>query len=321
MKVYSAPLRCGYLLGALLLLGTLGGSAAGEINMVRTNMVDRWITNVIEVRVPLNLFINEYRTNWVEQRRTNQVDVFATNNVTVEALRTNFVKGYHTNWANVTLTNDVRVDALHTNFLTAYQTNWNYMNVTNEVAVNLYETNFISEFQTNSKTMFVTNWETVLVMRTNWIFAPVTNVVQLDLITNRPVAAHQPATPQRASLELSGSKDTFAVSTATLSSDLLIEGKTTGRTTATQVEVQLQASWSADPRILLQAPHWRVEKEDATILSFGQEAVFRRLLPAGRYKVELRAQKDVNGPVMAARAILVLSPREAIVQPTLAARQ
>ena len=40
MKVYSAPLRSGHLLGALLLLGTLERSVAGEINVVRTNKVD-----------------------------------------------------------------------------------------------------------------------------------------------------------------------------------------------------------------------------------------------------------------------------------------
>jgi hypothetical protein len=167
--------------------------------------------------------------------------------------------------------------------------------------------------------LFVTNWETVLVMKTNWIFQPVTNVVQLDMAGSRS-AGTQTASLKHNS-EPPGSRDNSSLNPSTLSSDLIIEATTTGRMNTNQVEVQLRATWGADPRILLQVQRWRVEREDATILSFGQEAVFRRMLPPGRYRVELRAQKDVNGPVLSARATLVLSPREAVVQPQLAARQ
>ena len=282
MNVKIALLRRVCLVG-LLLLGWLGSLQAAEVNVLRTNKVDRWITNVIEVRVPLNLFINEYRTNWLEEKRTNVVEV----------------------------------DAYRTNFLTAYQTNWKTFWVTNEVGVDRFDTNYLVEYQTNSRTLFVTNWETVLVMKTNWIFQPVTNVAQIDMIAKRPTGAQPTSVRQnieaRPNVEPAGS--------STLSSDLIIEATTTGRVNTNQVEVQLRASWGADSRTALQVQRWKVEREDATILSFGQEAVFRRMLPPGRYRVELRAQKDGSGPVLSARATLVLSPHEALIEPQLASRQ
>src|ERR1017187_6163805 len=50
-----------------------------EATVTRTNWFDRWITNVVEVRMPANRFVNEYHTNWVTQLRTNVVDVYSTN--------------------------------------------------------------------------------------------------------------------------------------------------------------------------------------------------------------------------------------------------
>ena len=84
--------------GCRLTLWASGLSLVGsEANITRTNWFDRWITNVIEVRMPANRFVNEYHTNWVTLLRTNVVDVYATNRVTrtltnqvaVEASRTN----------------------------------------------------------------------------------------------------------------------------------------------------------------------------------------------------------------------------------------
>src|SRR5712664_2578035 len=107
MNVKSGPLLRICLVGFTWLLGGPVHLRAAEVNILRTNLVERWITNMIEVRMPLNTFVNEYRTNWLEQRRTNQVDVFATNRMVVEAVHTNVVKGYHTNWGTLTMTNDV----------------------------------------------------------------------------------------------------------------------------------------------------------------------------------------------------------------------
>src|SRR3989442_9130420 len=83
-----------------------------ETYITQTNLVERWITNLIEVRMPANRFVDEYRTNWIDRPVTNVVDVYATNWTTrtltnilpVTALRTNYVNGYHTNWTAVTRT-------------------------------------------------------------------------------------------------------------------------------------------------------------------------------------------------------------------------
>ena len=53
-----------------------------QANVMRTNLVERWITNLIEIRMPLNRFVNEYQTNWVTQYHTNVIDVYATNQLT-----------------------------------------------------------------------------------------------------------------------------------------------------------------------------------------------------------------------------------------------
>src|ERR1035437_8996365 len=119
-----------------LVLWASGLSLVGlEANVTRTNWVDRWITNVIEVRMPANRFVNEYHTNWVTQLRTNVVDVYATNRVTR------------------TLTNQVVVDAFRTNFVVAYQTNWHTEMLTNQVAVSVLRTNFVDQYHTNLSTL------------------------------------------------------------------------------------------------------------------------------------------------------------------------
>jgi len=47
-----------------------------------TNHFSRVVTNVIEVRIPVNVFHNEYRTSRIEQFSTNFVDVYRTNAMT-----------------------------------------------------------------------------------------------------------------------------------------------------------------------------------------------------------------------------------------------
>jgi len=321
MNVNLALLRRVYLVGGILMLGSLGHLIASEAYVMRTNLVQRSITNEIEVRVPMNTFVNEYHTNWIEQRRTNLVDVFATNRVVVEAVRTNVVKGYRTNWGTLTLTNDVRVDAFRTNFVAAYQTNWKTLIVTNQVGVDLFQTNLVNQYRTNSKTMFLTNWETVLIMKTNWVFQPVTNVVQIDLINNRLAAAETSAPRQTSEPNAAKASNPAPTTAATLSHELTIEATTTGRTVTNQVEVQLRAGWGSDSSVTVLVQRWRVEREDGAVLSFGQEAVFKRLLPPGKYRIEVRAQKEASGPMLAARGILLVTPRDAIMQQHLAASQ
>jgi len=79
------------------------------VNVVRTNRTSRVITNLIEVRMPANIFVDEYRTNWVTRSVTNLI--------TVEVTRTNLVRVYQTNVAMLTLTNWETVVVFKTNWV------------------------------------------------------------------------------------------------------------------------------------------------------------------------------------------------------------
>ena len=296
-----------------------GQPAAAEVDVVKTNWTDRWITNLIEITVPANKFVNLYRTNHVERFSTNVLDVYATNwatltftnPVSVDVLRTNFTDDYHTNWITLSLTNDVAVSALRTNFLESYRTNLHLRTFTNEVAVDDYRTNLVNRYHTNLKTLTLTNWEQVLVMKTNWVAQFVTNVVQLDFTTNGSLAAERPVHKETVP---EPSPAIQALPSVTWTEGLEIRAALTSATdTGNQVEVQLRASWNGDSAVPLRVEQWRVERQDAAILLFGQNQEFKRVLPVGTYKVEVRARLEINGPLLAGRGTLQLSPSAAAI--------
>jgi hypothetical protein len=319
-------------LGALLvLLATLSAepavTAPNQVTIGRTNLTERWITNVVEVRMPTNLFVNEFRTNWVEQRRTNVIDAFATNKVVVNSFRTNTVNAYRTNWGAVIMTNDVRIDAFRTNIIQAYHTNYKWLFLTNQVAVQGYVTNLVDRYQTNYKTLHFTNLQTVLLMKTNWITVPVTNTVTIDLITNRFVAA-EPAnspTPAAAAKETAEPKSTkvtgwLPLNGATLTEELTLEAFSNGRFAENNLlNIQIRVRWAADSSAPLMVQQWRVERTDGSILTFGQDPVFKRALPPGKYKVEVRARRDSRSPLLAVRGTLAVTSRDAVMQQSLTA--
>lgn len=233
---------------------------AGQVNVVRTNWVDHWYTNQIEVKMPLNHFVAEYRTNWVAQYRTNVVDLYLTNII------------------QRTLTNHVWVERQHTNWLAEYHTNWQTLNLT--------------------------NWATVFAFKTNWVTQPLTNVVQMDL----PVLA-TPAKP--AATPASGLGHAQAAPGA---SPLLIEAKQLGQTSPGKLEVHLSVHWSTGPNSPLVVQQWRVEKDDGSVLCFGQDREFRRALPVGQYKVQVKAGRGENAPLLAALGTLEVMPRDVSLQ-------
>jgi hypothetical protein len=101
------------------------------VDVFRTNWVPRVITNVIEVRLPANVFISEYRTSRFEALRTNVIDV------------------YRTNWVTKTMTNTITVEKTQTNLATRFQTNVNTLNLTNWEMVVLFKTNWVTQPITN----------------------------------------------------------------------------------------------------------------------------------------------------------------------------
>jgi hypothetical protein len=121
---------------AFLALGTFHSlraatAAVPSVDVFVTNRVSRVITNLVEIRMPLNVFFNEYRTNWVEQYRTNVVDV------------------YRTNWLQRTLTNTITIQQTQTNWVSQYQTNLNAFTLTNWQTVVVFKTNWVGQTVTN----------------------------------------------------------------------------------------------------------------------------------------------------------------------------
>jgi len=298
----------------LLLFSLISGFClaprAAEINITRTNFTERYITNVIDVHMPMNVFVTEYHTNYFERVLTNVVQRYATNlasrvltnTVMVNAIQTNLIKTYHTNWSTLFLTNQLAVDSLHTNFVDRYQTNWT--------------------------TLTLTNWKNVLVMRTNWINQPVTNVVQLDMtppgatVSGPEQGQARPApapTPASAPMAATPASQPAPLPPAPLSNDISLEAYRTGRPVINNsVEVQMKVRWTGPTASSLLVQQWRVESEDGTILVQAQDKDFRRDLPLGRYKVEVRVRREASGPLLAARGSLSVTARDAYVLQKLA---
>ena len=299
-----------------------------EANVTRTNSFDHWITNVIEVRMPDNRFVNEYHTNWITQLRTNVVDVYATNRVTrtltnqvaVEATWTNYVTAYATNWNMRRLTNLVAVQATRTNVVVACQTNWNLRTLTNPVTVNVLRTNFVDRYRTNWSVVNLTNWETFVMFQTNRITQPVTNVVRFGMPA-RPVAS------ENAAGQIVESKEETVATTSSVpagawAGPLAIEAaRTTKPPVNNLVEVQLKARWNGKTAAPLQVQSWRVEREDGAILLVGQDQAFKRQLPVGRYKVEAKVRAHGDDPPLTARGTLSVTAHEATIEQRLLVRK
>jgi len=302
--------------------GSAGGALAPNQEIVEvsaTNWIARVITNVTEIRCPSNVFVTEYRTNWIERLATNAVEVYRavwrtqtlTNIVPVEIVETNQVIMYQTNRKALTLTNWETVVVTHTNWVQqpltnvveVSSTNWVTWTFTKTVPVESVRTNVVVTYQTNWRTTTVTNLETIVQTRTNWVRRQVTNIVELEMLTNPPVAG-----------EMAGSKAPSAEAAPALApvegwDAYLLETATTGRpATNNQVEVLLKVKLAADPSAALEVQSWRVERADRTILLFGQEPEFKRNLPFGSYHVQVKVREDPNSSFSTLRATIAVTP-------------
>jgi hypothetical protein len=296
------------LLLAALLTPVMPARAVSQTNGVRplvvmassTNVTARYITNVIQISMPTNIFVDEFRTNWVRRDVTNVVDLF----------RTNFVPWTKTNMLGVTSYVTNTFTAYRTNLNTITQTNWEtvVVNRTNTITkpvtkvveytntllvektltnlVTAFQTNFARAFLTNYKNLTLTNWETVLVMKTNWTSRPVTNVVEIEMSA--------PATPAAAASVVATASKTEAARSASVNDitqklefDLTHIG-TPERPGNFPVRLILLSANSAPLPVF----EWRVEKADGTALMGGARPEFTGSLPAGVYKVVARIRAD-----------------------------
>ena len=262
-------------------------SGAG-VAVVRTNLVDRWITNTTEVQMQVNRFVTEYHSNWVAVVHTNVVNLYSTNLLTTYT--TNHIVQIHTNV----------VDVLATNLIAR--------TLTNRLILDKYETNFVQAYQTNLKVLNLTNWTTVLAFKTNWVTKPLTNLVEIEMA--RDNAAAPPA-----AAAIVPSANVPPIKTPAPAEALSLQALRNAKTTANNmVEVQLKATWTQAPEAPVQVQQWRIEREDGSILCFGQDTEFRRALPAGTYRVLLKAQRNSQGPLLAAIGTLTVTPREVVLE-------
>ncbi len=269
-----------------------------EVTITRTNWSERWITNVIDVRMPENHFVNVYRTNWVTQLRTNIVDVYATN------------------WTLQRLTNQIAVSATWTNHVTAYHTNWDTRTLTNLVALNLVRTNILDRCRTNWSNLNLTNWQTVVLFKTNWVNQPVTNVVQIDL--PKRAVAPAPAPVQSVVAREPAADMALLASGSGWPGPLAIQASRTARPPVNDVvEVQLKLRRTGATAAPPEVRQWRIEREDGAVLLFGQDQDFTRQLPLGKYKVEAKMNVQGDNPPLTVRGTLSVTTDEAVVQPRL----
>jgi hypothetical protein len=228
-------------------------------------------------------------TAGVSAIHTNLVDHWVTNTTKVELQVNRFVTEYHTNWVTLTQTNVVNLFA--TNVVTK--------NHTNTLVLDSVLTNLVQLYRTNLQTLHLTNWTTVLSFKTNWVTKPLTNVVEIELSKESTPAA-VPAGQVKPELG---------------AEPLLLQATRTPRSVINnQIEVQLTVAWAHGAELPLQVQQWRIEREDGSILCFGQEPRFQRSLPAGTYKVLVRAQRDVKSPLVAALGTLTVGVQEILIE-------
>jgi hypothetical protein len=238
--------------------------SAQSVNVVQTSFVPRVITNVIEMRVPTNVFITVYRTNQFQVLRTNTFDV------------------YRTNWVSTARTNIVPVVLTQTNLVTRYQTNVN--------------------------TLTLTNWETVLLFKTNRFTQLVTNLVQIDV----PVArAATVATPHG---DAPKENPAPAAPAPAPSDGLVLEAVRTAKPSANgQAEISLKLKTAGkEPAFLSQ--EWQVSRTDNSVLLFGRGPEFRRELPLGAYKVDMKARVTESSPLVRVRRNFEVTRDEVILR-------
>jgi hypothetical protein len=296
-------MRSVWLLACLAVGAFLQSLAGAETYVTRTNWVDKAITNIVEVRMPKNVFVNEYHTNWVEEVHTNVVVRELPRKVIVDFVHTNVITHYSTNYINKSEERNVYIDLLSTNYVDVFRTNLKFLRLTNEIAVNLVKTNIVDRFRTNWQTLNFTNFQTVLVMKTNWVTQPVTNVVQLDLPAK--------STPSAPVVAAKSERQVFKTPLGSADGPILEGSKTSMQPENSLVEVLLRVRWpeTADARPIQQ---WKVEREDGTFMSVGQEQTFKKELPIGSYKIEVTLKSAAPAQVL--RGTLVITANEVVVR-------
>jgi hypothetical protein len=309
-KMMNGTARIGSIgLAACLVIGAFLQPVRGaETYVTRTNWVEKSITNLVEVRITTNVFVNEYWTNLVEHVHTNVVIREVPRKVVVDFVHTNVITHYSTNYINKSEERMVYVDVISTNFVDVFRTNMKVLRLTNDIAVNLVKTNFVDRYRTNWQTLSFTNFQSVVVMKTNWVTQPVTNVVEIELPAKPAASSSAVSSP----VSTSKPERQSAKPIANTVDGPILEGTKIGNHPGNNfVEVLLRVR---SPGETADAPiqQWRIEREDGAFMSVGQEKTFRKELAPGSYKVEARLKSD--GAAQVVRGMLVITGNEVVVR-------
>lgn len=236
-------------------------------------------------------------TGWrtVELFQTNFSGRVVTNVIEVRVPNNAFVTEYRTNSFDRVLTNVVNVVV----------TNWSQRTVTNTVAINVVQTNVVHRFQTNWTTVILTNrailnltnLETVVVTKTNWVRQSVTNLVEVNVPVKTMVIAKEDA-PRAARIEAPP-----AESTAGSADTLVMEAVKTARPHSSEgIEVLFKGRLASDASAPLEVFNWLVERDDGAVLFSAQTQEFSRRMPPGRYSVEIKARRNLGGPLLSLKS-------------------
>ncbi len=263
-----------------LLIQILPANAARPVivNTTITNTLTRYLTNVIEVSIPNNVFVDVFRTNRVRRDVTNLIDLYQTNIVlqyrtnvlTADRYVTNLVTTWHTNVKTLTLTNWENLVLL--------RTNW----------VRQPVTNFVEFTRTNFVMLTVTNWIPVTVTRTNFVSPPSTRPAEIA----QPVTAAAPVPILATTTTPAPKAEPLPTAPAAdlgrgLELDLTHVGAPT-RPGQFPIRLVLLSASGA----ILPVSEWRVEKTGGGGLMVGAKPEFSTDLPAGIYRIAARVRSD-----------------------------
>ena len=226
------------------------------VNTTITNALTRYLTNVIEISIPNNVFVDEFRTNRVRRDVTNLVDVYQTN--IVFQYRTNVKTLTLTNWENLVL----------------IRTNW----------VNQPVTNIVEFTRTNFVMLTVTNWKPVTVTTTNFVFRPGTSPAEIP----QPIPSAAPASVPAVSGTPALTAEPLPIASAT-DRDRGLELELTHVAVPTRPgQFPIRLTLLSAAGTTLPVSEWRVEKTDGGGLMVGAKTEFSTVLPAGIYRVTAR---------------------------------
>jgi hypothetical protein len=278
-----------------VLLALVANAQPVTYQAVRTNWVQRAVTNIVVVTEPKLYVVNEYHTNTVPRFITNTVEMERT--VWEEHYVTNVFRRIFTNPVPKTVTNFFVenqywtnvVPIYRTNWVNTYVTNWLTLTETNLVVLDVVQTNLVLNYRTNRSTVTVTNWSLVFLTKTNWVGGERTNFTTINMPAPVSDAAADSLVDQDAA------SPTAVTSPGVLPKDFMLAWRRTG---AERIEIALQSAPATTAVSRIPVSEWRVERTDSTVLLMGHDDLFTGDLPNGDYIVTAKYDPQNGSPAL-----------------------